>query len=267
MSVTVDMSQFYQVFSQAAAEQLSDLKRMLCDFDLGRINDSQMNEIFRAAHSINSVAGSFGSHDLAQVTHEHETLLDGVRKDELATVPRVVDVLPEAGDLLRYPVTAHRGSVEADFQRVAKVCEGLSALYPDAIAPAKNMERAVEAPACRFSFLRSPDGTDLADVIDSPSNEASSVGGRLIDLSTAVGEAGGLFDDASYGLFEPLAVPEPSETPLTRAGVRATRAHLIPKGRSGCSEPRHHPPQRLRIARRAGRRAGTGADEEAWEEF
>lgn len=81
VSVTLDMSQVYQVFSQEAAEQRSDLERMLCDFDLGRGNDIQMNEIFRAAHSINGVAGSFGSHDFAQVTHEHETLLDRVRKN------------------------------------------------------------------------------------------------------------------------------------------------------------------------------------------
>lgn len=191
----------------------------------------------------------------------------GYEKTEFVMVPRVVDLLPEAGDLLRYLVTAHRGSVEADLQRVAKVRAGLRALYRDAIAPARIMARAVEATACRFSFLRSPAGTDLADVIESPSNEASPVGGRLIDLSTGVDEVRGLFDDGSYGPFEPLAVPEPGETPLTSAGEQATRAHLIPKGRSGCAEPRYNPPQSPRITRRAGRRAGTGADEETLEEF
>ncbi|MCQ9378345.1 chemotaxis protein CheW [Methyloversatilis sp. XJ19-49] len=196
--MTMDLSQFYQVFFEEAAEHLSNMEQMLLDIDLGSIDDEEMNAIFRAAHSIKGSAGTFGFHDLAQVTHELETLLDRVRKHEVVMTPDMVNASLEAGDLLRDLVAAHRGIGEADLQRVAQVCAALKTLYSDAVEPADAPDAATPPPEesnFRFSFLLSSDRADVAGVIENLAREAGALGGRLLDLSLGA-------DGRWHGVFE-----------------------------------------------------------------
>ena len=186
--MTMDLSQFYQVFFEEAAEHLSNMEQMLLDIDLDSLDDEEMNAIFRAAHSIKGSAGTFGFNDLAQVTHELETLLDRVRKHEVVMTTAMVNASLEAGDLLRDLVAAHRGVGEADLQRVAQVCAALKALYSEAVEPAGAPDAATSLPlheesTFRFSFLLSSDQADVASVIENLAREAGALGGRLLDLS------------------------------------------------------------------------------------
>ncbi|OYW33797.1 MAG: chemotaxis protein CheA [Methyloversatilis sp. 12-65-5] len=184
--MTMDLSQFYQVFFEEAAEHLSNMEQMLLDIDLDSIDDEEMNAIFRAAHSIKGSAGTFGFNDLAQVTHELETLLDRVRKHEVVMTPVMVNASLEAGDLLRDLVAAHRGVGEADLQRVAQVCAALKALYSEAVEPAGAPDAATlppDAATLCFSFLLPSDQADVAGVIENLAREAGALGGRLLDLS------------------------------------------------------------------------------------
>lgn len=186
--MTMDLSQFYQVFFEEAAEHLSNMEQMLLDIDLDSLDDEEMNAIFRAAHSIKGSAGTFGFNDLAQVTHELETLLDRVRKHEVVMTTVMVNASLEAGDLLRDLVAAHRGVGEADLQRVAQVCAALKALYSEAVEPAGAPDAPTSLPLpeeCifRFSFLLSSDQADVAGVIENLAREAGALGGRLLDLS------------------------------------------------------------------------------------
>jgi two-component system chemotaxis sensor kinase CheA len=196
--MTMDLSQFYQVFFEEAAEHLSNMEQMLLDIDLDSLDDEEMNAIFRAAHSIKGSAGTFGFHDLAQVTHELETLLDRVRKHEVVMTPAMVNASLEAGDLLRDLVAAHRGIGEADLQRVAQVCASLKTLYSDAVEPADAPDAATPPPDesnFRFSFLLSSDRADVAGVIENLAREAGTLGGRLLDLSLGA-------DGRWHGVFE-----------------------------------------------------------------
>jgi two-component system chemotaxis sensor kinase CheA len=187
--MTVDMSQFYQVFFEEAAEHLSNMEQMLLDIDLGSIDDEEMNAIFRAAHSIKGSAGTFGFNDLAQVTHELETLLDRVRKHEVVMTPDMVNISLEAGDLLRDLVAAHRGIGEADLQKVAEVCAAIKRLYEQSGAQPGSIEAVVEdvaaAPSAfhRFSFALSPDCSDVAGVIENLSSEIVGLGMEVIHLA------------------------------------------------------------------------------------
>ncbi|AOF80723.1 signal transducing histidine kinase, homodimeric domain protein [Methyloversatilis sp. RAC08] len=196
--MTMDLSQFYQVFFEEAAEHLSNMEQMLLDIDLDSIDDEEMNAIFRAAHSIKGSAGTFGFNDLAQVTHELETLLDRVRKHEVVMTPAMVNASLEAGDLLRDLVAAHRGIGDADLQRVAQVCAALKALYSEAVEPAGAPDAATPPPdesTFRFSFLLSSDQADVAGVIENLAREAGALGRRLLDLSLGA-------DGRWHGVFE-----------------------------------------------------------------
>lgn len=186
--MTVDMSQFYQVFFEEAAEHLANMEQMLLDIDLDSIDDEEMNAIFRAAHSIKGSAGTFGFQDLAEVTHELETLLDRVRKHEMAMTPAMVDASLEAGDLLRDLIAAHRGEGEADPQRVAAICTLLQKLYagdtPDADQPTAAVAQPEEcAASSRFSFELPPGCTDAAGVIENLNGELEALGARTVDVS------------------------------------------------------------------------------------
>lgn len=184
--MTVDMSQFYQVFFEEAAEHLSNMEQMLLDIDLDSIDDEEMNAIFRAAHSIKGSAGTFGFSDLAQVTHELETLLDRVRKHEVVMTPAMVDISLEAGDLLRDLVAAHRGVGQADLQRVDEVCAAIKRLYCEEDVPVAAVAASAAAPVAGgycFSFVLPPDCVDAAGIIENLSAELKSLGWTVVDIS------------------------------------------------------------------------------------
>ncbi len=103
-----DLSQFYQIFFDEAAENLEQMEHMLLHVDLANANDEQLNAIFRCAHSIKGGAATFGFADIAELTHQMESLLDRVRRRELSLTPDLVDVLLDAADLSRELLTRHQ---------------------------------------------------------------------------------------------------------------------------------------------------------------
>jgi two-component system chemotaxis sensor kinase CheA len=107
--MSIDLSQFYQVFFEEAQEHLDNMEALLLDLDVDAPDPEQLNAIFRAAHSIKGSAGTFGFTDLAEVTHVLENLLDRIRKGELALRADMIDAFLDAGDVLKDLLAAHRG--------------------------------------------------------------------------------------------------------------------------------------------------------------
>ena len=52
--MSIDMSQFYQVFFEEAGENLDSLEKMLLGMDIATADDETLNSVFRCAHSVNS---------------------------------------------------------------------------------------------------------------------------------------------------------------------------------------------------------------------
>jgi two-component system chemotaxis sensor kinase CheA len=105
-----DLTQFYAVFFEEAGENLANMESLLIDIDIGAPGDEELNAVFRVAHSIKGGAATFGFSDVTNLTHELETLLDRVRRHELALNSTMVDVLLEAGDVVRAQLARHQGS-------------------------------------------------------------------------------------------------------------------------------------------------------------
>ena len=105
-----DLSQFYAVFFEEAGENLGNMESLLIDIDVGQPSDEDLNAVFRVAHSIKGGAATFGFTDVTNLTHELETLLDRVRRHELTLNSVMVDVLLEAGDVVRAQLARHQGS-------------------------------------------------------------------------------------------------------------------------------------------------------------
>lgn len=130
--MTIDMSQFYQVFFEETAEHLAAMESLLLGLDLASPDSEELNAIFRAAHSIKGSSGTFGFNDLAEVTHVLENLLDRIRKNELVLRNDMVDAFLDAGDILKAMLAAHQGGAPVADGTVAQICANLKALTTDA---------------------------------------------------------------------------------------------------------------------------------------
>src|SRR5688572_11849305 len=110
MSAGIDLSQFYQVFFEEAGENLENMEQQLLELDIAAASDDELNAIFRCAHSIKGGAATFGFADVAELTHQMETLLDKLRRHELDPTSAMVDVLLASGDALKAQLARHQGN-------------------------------------------------------------------------------------------------------------------------------------------------------------
>ena len=137
-----DLSQFYQIFFEEAAENLDQMEQMLLNLDLSAANDEELNGIFRCAHSIKGGAATFGFADVTELTHRMESLLDRLRRHEITPIPEMVDVLLESADASRSLLARHQAGNEGEalsttdlVARIEMLAEGRSAV-PATAAPA-----------------------------------------------------------------------------------------------------------------------------------
>ncbi|MDH4447003.1 MAG: chemotaxis protein CheW [Acidovorax sp.] len=153
-----DLSQFYQIFFEEAGENLDLMEQMLLDLDLSSANDEELNGIFRCAHSIKGGAATFGFADVAELTHQMESLLDRLRRHELQPIPEMVDVLLESADASRSLLARHQAggqgeavSTSALVRRISELAAGQVPVAAAQVAPPPP-----PAPAARAVPARTP---------------------------------------------------------------------------------------------------------------
>jgi len=153
--MTIDMSQFFQVFFDEAEELLAEKEKLLLAVDISSPDPEDLNAIFRAAHSIKGGASTFGLTDMTEVTHILESLLDKIRKGEMALTGEHVDAFLIAKDILKMQLDGHRLGTPVDQDAVADVRMLLQSLSQDAVP--------IAAPTASFAS-RTPE-TDHSDVV------------------------------------------------------------------------------------------------------
>ncbi len=119
--MTIDISQFYQVFFDEAEELLAEMERLLLGVDVAAPDSEDLNAIFRTAHSVKGGASTFGITDMSEVTHVLESLLDRIRKGEMALTSQHVDAFLAAKDTLKMQLGGHRSGAHVDQDAVANV--------------------------------------------------------------------------------------------------------------------------------------------------
>jgi two-component system chemotaxis sensor kinase CheA len=126
--MTIDMSQFFQVFFDEAEEGLAEMEKLLLAVDVSDPDTEVLNAIFRAAHSIKGGSATFGLSDLTDVTHVLESLLDKLRKGEMPLTGKHVDAFLSAKDVLKAMVDGHRHGSAVDLEAVAETRKMLESL-------------------------------------------------------------------------------------------------------------------------------------------
>jgi two-component system chemotaxis sensor kinase CheA len=94
------LEQLKQTFFDECAELLQDIETGLTEMREGGASDDTVNAVFRAVHSVKGGAGIFGFEALVEFAHVFETVLDAVRRGDLAAGADVTDVLLTASDVL-----------------------------------------------------------------------------------------------------------------------------------------------------------------------
>ena len=178
-----DLTQFYQVFFEEAAENLDQMEQMLLNLDLSEANDEELNGIFRCAHSIKGGSATFGFTDVAELTHKMESLLDRLRRHEITPIPEMVDVLLESADAVRALLARHQAGGEGEamatadlVQQIAYLASGEATSGGVAPSPAAQPQVVQEAPAAVPS---------LAPSAASPAS--TSTGGQTRSLHLLIG--------------------------------------------------------------------------------
>jgi len=118
--MSIDMSQFHQVFFEECFEGLEAMESGLLNLDMGDIDSEVINTIFRGAHSIKGGSGTFGFTVVADFTHVMETLLDEMRDGRRKVTQAAVNVLLGSVDCLREMLTSIQNEQAVDETSVAK---------------------------------------------------------------------------------------------------------------------------------------------------
>jgi two-component system, chemotaxis family, sensor kinase CheA len=213
----IDLSQFFQVFFEEAGENLDNMEQMLLSIDLESADDETLNAIFRCAHSVKGGAATFGFKDVAELTHQMETLLDKLRRHELTPTAPMVDVLLQSGDALRAQLARHQSSEGDELDTTELLFNIRAMLDGEASASAAAPAPVAAAPAPAPAVVASP--SVLAD-------PAQPAGARMLELRVGplkqIEQADNIVE-----LFKEIAdlgTIEPLDNGIAADGMRRSRS-------------------------------------------
>jgi len=145
--MTVDVTQFHQVFFEESLEHLANMETGLLQLDAVGNDPELINVIFRGAHSIKGGSGTFGFQAVAEFTHLMETLLERIRSGKAAISPEITAALLESVDALRDMINALQAGTDADPTRSASLQQRLAALLAGAEGAAPDSSAAKQTPS------------------------------------------------------------------------------------------------------------------------
>ena len=179
----IDLNRFIATFFDEAQEHLETIEEMAMAMGSGTQDPETLNSIFRAAHSIKGGSGTFGFTQLADATHEMETLFDGLRKGRGVADENTVRLLLDACDVFKAHVARLKGGERGNDPTM------------DGIRAQLIGYRATSLPAGAEATLTKP----------AAATEATSESFFVPMHQSKDGEAFGLFDDEPASVSRPAA--------------------------------------------------------------
>jgi len=169
----IDLNRFIATFFDEAREHIESIEEKAMALGSGGEDPELLNSIFRAAHSIKGGSGTFGFTQLAEATHEMETLFDALRKG--------------------------RGKADATTVRLLlDSCDAFKAHLERLKAGDRGEDAAIEAARAQLAGYRSGEAAAPAAAREEPQEESF-----FADSAPAQAKRSG-----AYGLFE--SAPEPA---------------------------------------------------------
>ncbi len=96
----MDMSKYKGMFISETKEHLQSMNQLIISLEKEPTDQPNIEALFREAHSIKGMSASMGYHDIAELSHKMEDMMDLFRKGEIILDSDAVDLLFEGLDLL-----------------------------------------------------------------------------------------------------------------------------------------------------------------------
>ena len=90
-----------QIFKEEAYDLLGELEEAVLELEQAPDDMDLINQIFRALHTIKGSGSMFGFEDIAEFTHEVETVFDMVRNGDLPVTPKLCSLSLKSRDHIR----------------------------------------------------------------------------------------------------------------------------------------------------------------------
>ena len=88
MEEQMDVSQYLEIFLDETNEHLQNLNTQILELESDPENMDNINEIFRAAHSLKGMAGTMGYKRMQNLTHDMENVFSEVRNGNIKVFRR-----------------------------------------------------------------------------------------------------------------------------------------------------------------------------------
>lgn len=142
--MSIDLSQFHQVFFEESFENVDIMETSLMELDLDEVDSETINAIFRAAHSIKGGSATFGFSAIAGFTHILETLLDQIRGGERELTADDVDLFLKSVDCLREMLELLKTGEDSETELSREVSAKFSAKLDGAVDDSADRNNAKE---------------------------------------------------------------------------------------------------------------------------
>lgn len=127
----MDNAHYAELFLTESREHVSAINRSLLELERGKDAAGAVSAIFRAVHTVKGMSATMGYTTIAELSHELETVLDRVRRDEISVTGELMDLLFRAADVLERGIEAVVAGRRDDVS-TADVVPRLRALGPTA---------------------------------------------------------------------------------------------------------------------------------------
>ncbi len=178
------------IFQAETDEQLQTLDEGLVRLERAESDADLLQALFRAAHTLKGAAGMIGHKRLVSVTHNLETVFDGVRKGRLAVTPHLVDLCLEAIDVLRILCAEVSDGVASDIE-INGLVENLTNLANSSSPDQANRKVIVPGNGAPPALTSSAESITILAMI---SADCFAPAARALQLMMALQELGDIVD-------------------------------------------------------------------------
>lgn len=100
----MELSQYAELFLSESREHVSAINHLLLALEADPRAREAVEGLFRAVHTVKGMSATMGYRAVADLAHEMENLLDGVRQGRRSADPELVDALFAATDALEHAI-------------------------------------------------------------------------------------------------------------------------------------------------------------------
>jgi len=135
-----------QIFKEEAYDLLGELEGALLELEQAPEDMDLVNQIFRALHTIKGSGSMFGFDDIAEFTHEVESVFDKVRNGDLSVTPTLCSLALKSRDYIKKMLDSADDDEIVAPEEMQEILKGLQGVASGVVEPEDAGEEGEEGP-------------------------------------------------------------------------------------------------------------------------